>query len=278
MATFNRTNTRFEPQGARRSLRLVGKVPQNVTSKPAPKQRVGKPTAKKSTSQPTAKKVIHPPVAKATQALTSQFEVLPVEVLHCVSAYLSVKGLCRLRSVSDGYHLQRGSSTHPRILLQTNQNLRAVFGNHWIWQEIIRDILTVKPLPRLRMAYRTMSTEGLINAAIQLAAQDWLFSHHSPRPLRVRHAYQVDDVSDKKPTHHRQPVPIPGRRYFVMLNRSRTRLRLYETDAGSIETYKQLVPDQPDPISHWRVIPTSPDEVLVALVTWRNKEWVTEVL
>jgi hypothetical protein len=147
---------------------------------------------------------------------------------------------------------------------------------------MMQDILLVKPIPRLLLAFESMDAEALMDAAVRLAKQDWRLTRHRPQPIKTLQSLVVDDISLVHDVcagpHivHRTPIPLPGGQSFVLVNASRTQLRVHDANAGSLLQYRLLVPEQTRPIKLWKVVTQSSDELLVAIVTvahLKDKQW-----
>jgi hypothetical protein len=212
----------------------------------------------------------HHPSYQATRQMPtcgSTFSIsiaqLPGELLYLVSLELSVKDLCFLQAVRSCGH---SWSYNPSSLLQTNKRMRVIFLDQAIWRSVIRDILTVKPLPRLTYAYHTMTLEELVDTAKRLAAQDRLLLQNYQRPLTLRNSFGIDTISHGF-SFNQVPVLLPGGDYFVLPSASMKRLCVYKTDDASKGNYHLLIPRSSHPIYLWKAIPISADELLVARVT-----------
>jgi hypothetical protein len=55
----------------------------------------------------------------------------------------------------------------------------------------MRDILLVKPIPRLLLAFESMDAEALMDAAVRLAKQDWRLTRHQPLSLVLECSWHV---------------------------------------------------------------------------------------
>jgi hypothetical protein len=168
---------------------------------------------------------------------------LPVELICVVCLYLSVKDLCFVRAVS------RCVCFTLRFLIvffssQTNNHLRSILSEKTIWRDVVRDILTVKPLLRLSYAHVDMTSSQLRGTAIRLAAQDKLLRQHRKGPLVLQHTFGVDGVCQSPLRQY--PVLLPGGRHFVLPNSSMKELRLFKTD-GTPDSVGLLVPKSKRP-------------------------------
>jgi hypothetical protein len=190
---------------------------------------------------------------------------LPVELISIVCLDLSIKDLCFFQAVSVCCICLTLILLIVFLSSQTNHRLHSIISSRDIWRDVIRDILTVKPLLRLSYAYIDMTSSELRGTAMRLAAQDKLLQQDRKRPLVPKYSFEVDGIG-KGDSFHQIPVLLPGGTHFVLPDLSVKELRVFKTD-GTPESVGLLVPKRSRPICYWKTIPTSADELLVATVT-----------
>jgi hypothetical protein len=126
-----------------------------------------------------------------------------------------------------------------------------------VWKAALRDILEVKPIPRLRFALATMSSEELKTACVRLATQERLFTADSPRPLQ--------NLFESDVSLHSIPVPVPGGDHFVIISSTRRKLMLYSSVDSTYQKVGLLIPKSDSIISQWTMVAISVDEVMVLI-------------
>jgi hypothetical protein len=141
---------------------------------------------------------------------------------------------------------------------QTSRAVRAKTFTAAIWRSALRDILQIKPIPRVVFAMDSMSLEELRSTCIRLAMQDASTLSIRQRPLKL--------VGEVDVTHYVHPVLIPGGAYFVTLSSSKRKLVVHPTSPPNSILSTPLVPRSKSEIRHWRMIPCSADEILVVVV------------
>jgi hypothetical protein len=158
-----------------------------------------------------------------------------------------------------------GHVTHS---FQTSASIRVMVSTVSVWRLALRDILEVKPIPRLRIALATMSSDQLKSACVRLAAHELSYATVSHPPLRMLREIEVGPHGPPIPPEGGHsamfPVPVPGGDHFVILSRNRRKLLLYSSlcpDAGNT----LLLPASKFSIRQWSMAAASADEVMVLI-------------
>jgi hypothetical protein len=126
-----------------------------------------------------------------------------------------------------------------------------------VWQDALRDILEVRPIPRLQYALKSMSSLELRNACVRLAAQETYYKSSGDRPLQI--------LSEFEPSYFSRPHAVPGGDYFITRSADWCTLMLYSTLSPN-EPKGVLIPNSELEIKRWRMISISADEILVLVV------------
>jgi hypothetical protein len=144
--------------------------------------------------------------------------------------------------------------------------MRTKLADSAIWRDALRDILLVKPVPRLLLTFETMDQDKLIQVVTRLAAQDHVLTRHSDRPCRISHSIPLPGMRYAQRSWHK-PTPLPGGEYFVLSSESKRALRVYSVLARSLDESIPLIPEQEYPIHVWKVVAKTSGELCVAIVT-----------
>lgn len=128
-----------------------------------------------------------------------------------------------------------------------------------IWLLALRDILEVRPIPRLRFSLDEMDLHEIITATLRLTTLDRKI--RGADPITAFTPYRSFDVSGLV------PVPLPGGHQFVTLRDSKRELVVHNWNADTLGQGRLLVPASKYPIYLWRVVPVSSTAINVAIVS-----------
>jgi hypothetical protein len=185
-----------------------------------------------------------------------RFEDLPPEIVLMITEELSIRDMCYLRAVR--LRSLYKTTWLTLYVLKVSRKLRVVMSGETIWRVALRDILEVKPIPRLQYALESMSPSDLRNTCVRLATQEMYYKSSGDRPLQL--------LSEFEPNHSPRASAVPGGDYFVTRSADWCTLMLYSTLFPNENKGVHLIPNSEQEIEHWRMIPVSANEVLVLAV------------
>ncbi|KDQ22677.1 hypothetical protein PLEOSDRAFT_1109777 [Pleurotus ostreatus PC15] len=164
---------------------------------------------------------------------------VPYDVVFVLSHYLSVRDLCNLR--------------------ETSKQLSSLVRDRSIWLLALRDILEVRPIPRLSFSLDEMDLDEIMTATLRLTTLDR--KTRGADPIAAFTPCRSFDVSGLV------PVPLPGGHQFVTLRDSKRELVVHNWNADILGQGRLLVPASKYPIYLWRVVPVSSTTINVAVVS-----------
>ncbi|KAJ8689085.1 hypothetical protein PTI98_013148 [Pleurotus ostreatus] len=164
---------------------------------------------------------------------------VPYDVIFVLSHYLSVQDLCSLRA--------------------TSKRLFNLLRDRSIWLLVLRDILEVRPIPRLCLSLDAMNLDEIMTATLRLATLD--------RKLRGADPITTFTTTRSLEANGLFPVPLPGGRHFVTLQDSERKLVVHEWAANTLEEGRPLVSPSEHPIYFWRAVPVSSTAINVVVVS-----------
>ncbi|KAF9492398.1 hypothetical protein BDN71DRAFT_1451607 [Pleurotus eryngii] len=164
---------------------------------------------------------------------------IPYDVAFVLSLYLSVQDLCSLRA--------------------TSKRLFNLLQDRSIWLLVLRDILEVRPIPRLCLSLDAMELDEIMTATLRLTTLDRKIRGVDPiATFTISRSFEVIDLF---------PVPLPGGRHFVTLQDSERKLVVHDWDAITLEEGRPLVSPSKHPICFWRAVPVSSTAINVVVVS-----------
>lgn len=187
-------------------------------------------------------------------------ENIPSEITLIVAKYLSVHDLWRIMMVSSILVLVHDRSSHE---VQTSRSMNYVYSNRLIWTEAMRDIISVKPMPRLSDVLPDISTETLIETVIRIARQDLTFSRSAIK-LQEISRISTDNID------YAHLVFLPGGRHFICTDGTNSQIFCYSVTAKDTSSGDIVWPNHnPVSLSHIvkiRVTQYSVDIILLAVL------------
>ncbi|KAF4588170.1 F-box domain-containing protein [Pleurotus pulmonarius] len=164
---------------------------------------------------------------------------IPYDVAFVLSHYLSVHDLCSLRA--------------------TSKQLFNLLRDRSIWILVLRDILEVRPIPRLCLNLDEMNLDEIMTATLRLTTLDRKIRGVDPiTTFTIIRSFEVIDLF---------PVPLPGGRHFVTLQDSERKLVVHDWDSNTLEEGRPLVSPSEHPIYHWRAVPVNSTAINVVVVS-----------
>ncbi|KAF9495538.1 hypothetical protein BDN71DRAFT_869587 [Pleurotus eryngii] len=169
---------------------------------------------------------------------------MPYDVVFVLSHYLSVRDLCSLRA--------------------TSKQLSSRVRDRSIWLLALRDILEVRPIPRLSFSLDEMGLNEIMTATLRLTTLDRkLRGVDQITTFTLTQSFDADDLV---------PVPLPGGRHFVTLQNSDRNLVVYDWDADTPRDGRLLMPPSEHPIYLWRAVPVSSTAINVVVISLEELE------
>ncbi|KDQ22685.1 hypothetical protein PLEOSDRAFT_1109785 [Pleurotus ostreatus PC15] len=169
---------------------------------------------------------------------------MPYDVVLVISNYLSVRDLCNLR--------------------ETSKQLSSLVQDRSIWLLALRDILEVRPIPRLSFSLDERDLDEVMTATLRLTTLDRKIRGVDPiTTFRIARSFDEDLLF---------PVPLPGGRYFVILQDSERKLVVHDWDADTLREGRPLVPPSAHPIYLWRAIPVSSTAINIAVASLEDSK------
>lgn len=150
-------------------------------------------------------------------------DVLPLDVCIIISEYLSVKDLVLVMKV--GHTMIRYVVNTEE--LKVNKRTRETFSSRSIWVLTLKDILRIRPIPRLLHALPTMAVTELVQACA--------CAYRLERVLggNVTHRFTLRKQLDlEQPITSGSSLLVPGGRYFVLFLDYHREVALFETESG----------------------------------------------
>ncbi|KAL4257031.1 F-box domain-containing protein [Pleurotus pulmonarius] len=164
---------------------------------------------------------------------------VPYDVAFVLSHYLSVQDLCNLRA--------------------TSKRLFNLLQDRSIWLLVLRDILEVRPIPRLCLCLDEMNLDEIMTTTLRLTTLDRKIRGIDPiTTFTTIRSLNVIGIF---------PVPLPGGRHFATLQDSGRKLVAHRWSADTLEEGRPLVPPSKHSIYFWRAVPVSSTAINVAVVS-----------
>ncbi|KDQ22689.1 hypothetical protein PLEOSDRAFT_163582 [Pleurotus ostreatus PC15] len=169
---------------------------------------------------------------------------MPYDVVFVLCHYLSVRDLCNLR--------------------ETSTQLSGLVRDRLIWLLALRDILEVRPIPRLSFSLDEMDLDEVMTATLRLTTLDRkLRGVDQITTFKIARSFHADGLI---------PVPLPGGRHFLTLQNSERNLVVHDWDADTLTDGRLLMPPSEHPIYLWRAVPVSSTTVNVVVVSLEELE------
>ncbi|KAF4588118.1 hypothetical protein EYR38_010083 [Pleurotus pulmonarius] len=169
---------------------------------------------------------------------------MPYDVVFVLSHYLSVRDLCNLR--------------------ETSKQLSSLVRDRSIWLLALRDILEVRPIPRLSFSLDGMDLDEIMTATLRLTTLDRKLRGVDPiTTFKIARSFDADGLI---------PVPLPGGRHFLTLQNSERNLVVHDWDADTLRDGRLLMPPSEHPIYLWRAVPVSSTTINVVVVSLEKLE------
>ncbi|KAL4256362.1 F-box domain-containing protein [Pleurotus pulmonarius] len=169
---------------------------------------------------------------------------MPYDVVFVLSYYLSVRDLCNLR--------------------ETSTQLSSLVRDRSIWLLALRDILEVRPIPRLSFSLDEMDLDEIMTATLRLTTLDRkLRGVDQITTFKIARSFDADGLI---------PVPLPGGRHFLTLQNSERNLVVHDWGADTLRDGRLLIPPSEHPIYLWRAVPVSSTTVNVVVVSLEELE------
>ncbi|KAL4256361.1 hypothetical protein AB1N83_011956 [Pleurotus pulmonarius] len=169
---------------------------------------------------------------------------MPYDVVFVISRYLSVRDLCNSR--------------------ETSRQLSCLVRDRSVWLLALRDILEVRPIPRLSFSLDEMDLDEIMTATLRLTSLDRKIRGVDPiTSFKIARSFDEDNLFS---------VPLPGGRHFVTLEDSSRKLVAHDWDADTLREGRLLVPPSAYPIYLWRAIPVGSTSTNVAVASLEEFE------
>ncbi|KDQ26160.1 hypothetical protein PLEOSDRAFT_160747 [Pleurotus ostreatus PC15] len=165
-------------------------------------------------------------------------EDMPFDVIFSLSLHLSVKDLCALRA--------------------TSRQLRHLVLNRLLWSIALRDILEIRPIPRLSYALDDMSLEELLKATIRLNALDKKNRGLDPDVKLI----QISSIDVGT-----APVFVPGGRHFVTVQEPDDSFFIHDFGTSDLSAGRPFLPRFEHQVVYWRMVPVGATEFNIAVAT-----------
>ena len=133
-----------------------------------------------------------------------------------------------------------------------------------IWLLALRDILEVRPIPRLSFSLDEMDLDEIMTATLRLTTLDRkLRGVDQITTFKIARSFDADGLI---------PVPLPGGRHFLTLQNSERNLVVHDWDADTLTDGRLLMPPSEHLIYLWRAVPVSSTTVNVVVVSLEELE------
>ena len=133
-----------------------------------------------------------------------------------------------------------------------------------IWLLALRDILEVRPIPRLSFSLDEMDLDEIMTATLRLTTLDRKLRGVDPiTTFKIARYFDADGLI---------PVPLPGGRHFLTLQNSERNLVVHDWDADTLRDGRLLMPPSEHPIYLWCAVPVSSTTVNVVVVSLEELE------
>jgi hypothetical protein len=135
-----------------------------------------------------------------------------------------------------------------------------MFQNKSVWFNALRDILVVRPLPRLQYALPSMTRAELMEACVRAYRLERVFGH-STHDVAVRR--QIPLIEWIYP---RSAWIVPGGKYYILFEDEGRKLGLYDVDIGNkvMDVFHIASPPQGSLAMRPRIVPVSSESFLLA--------------
>ncbi|KAL4257332.1 F-box domain-containing protein [Pleurotus pulmonarius] len=174
-------------------------------------------------------------------------EDMPFDVIFGLSFHLSVKDICSLRA--------------------TSRQLRHLVQNRSLWLLVLRDILEIRPIPRLSYALDDMSLEELMKATIRLNALDKKIRGLDP-DVKLTQVGGFDA--------HRAAILVPGGRHFVTIAEPKLDFFIHDFRAKDLSAGRPFLPHFEHRVMSWHMVPVGATIVNVAVATLDLKSYAVD--
>ncbi|KAF7432523.1 hypothetical protein PC9H_004464 [Pleurotus ostreatus] len=196
-------------------------------------------------------RVSHTGLLRSVQALFWQrpksLEDMPFDVIFGLSYHLSVQDICSLRA--------------------TSRQLRHLVQSKSLWLLVLRDILEIRPIPRLRFALDDMSLEELMKATIRLNALDKKIRGLDPDvKLTQVGGFDADLAA----------ILVPGGRHFVTIAEPKLDFFIHDFRAKDLSAGRPFLPHFKHRVMSWRMVPVGATIVNLAVVTLDMERYVVD--
>jgi hypothetical protein len=150
-------------------------------------------------------------------------DVLPVDIYIMMSEYLSVKDLVLLMQVRQAMLRYVASTEDSKV----NKRTRESFGNKSIWVRTLRDILRIRPIPRLLYALPTMAVAELVQACVRAYRLEKALGGNVTHCFTLRKQLELTELINPGSL-----LVVPGGRHYVLFLDHQSEISLFESESG----------------------------------------------